>query len=197
MTTSVTTEIVDDTGTVVASDVAPLTVFPGRPETLRQRLFVAQPRLWSVDQPARVHVSHRRGQRRWRTRPRASTGFGIRTISVDAERGLRINGEPVDLRGACIHHDNGVLGSATIAGADERRVEKLKEAGFNAVRSAHQPMSRAMLAACDRLGMLVMDETFDMWTEPEDGGRLLAFVPRLVGGRRRRDGAQGPQPSRA
>ena len=80
---------------------------------------------------------------------------------------MRINGESVDLRGACIHHDNGVLGSATIARADERRVEKLKEAGFNAVRSAHQPMSRAMLAACDRVGMLVMDETFDMWTEPK------------------------------
>ena len=74
---------------------------------------------------------------------------------------------PIDLRGACIHHDNGVLGSATIARADERRVEKLKEAGFNAVRSAHHPMSRAMLAACDRVGMLVMDETFDMWTEPK------------------------------
>ena len=93
--------------------------------------------------------------------------FGIRTISVDAERGLRINGESVELRGACIHHDNGVIGSATIARADERRVEMLKEAGFNALRSAHHPMSRAMLAACDRLGMLVMDETFDMWTEPK------------------------------
>ena len=131
-TTSVTTEIVDDTGTVVASDVAPLTVFPGRPETLRQRLFVAQPRRWSVDQPARYAcrtvVASDHG-----ALDRASTEFGIRTISVDAERGLRINGEPVDLRGACIHHDNGVIGSATIGRADERRVEKLKEAGFNAV----------------------------------------------------------------
>ncbi len=105
-----------------------------------------------------------------------STTFGIRTIAVDAARGLRINGEPVELRGACIHHDNGVIGAATIARADERRVEILKEAGFNALRSAHHPMSREMLAACDRLGMLVMDEAFDMWTEQkneDDYGRVF------------------------
>ena len=166
VTTSVTTEIIDDSGTVVARDVGPLTVFPGRPETLRQRLFLPHPRQWSVDQPAlyacRTVVTGDDG-----ALDRTSTEFGIRTISVDAERGLRINGESIDLRGACIHHDNGVLGSATIARADERRVERLKEAGFNAVRSAHHPMSRAMLAACDRVGVLVMDETFDMWTEPK------------------------------
>ncbi len=164
--TRVTTEIVDDTGTVVASDVAPLTVFPGRTETLGQRLFVARPRRWSVDQPTlyrcRIVVDGDVGEL-----DRASTTFGIRTIELDPARGLRINGESVDLRGACIHHDNGVLGTATISRADERRVEKLKEAGFNALRSAHHPMSREMLAACDRIGMLVMDETFDVWTEPK------------------------------
>jgi beta-galactosidase len=80
------------------------------------------------------------------------------------------------LRGACIHHDNGVIGAATIARADERRVEILKEAGFNALRSAHHPMSGEMLAACDRIGMLVMDEAFDMWTEQkndDDYGRAF------------------------
>ena len=95
---------------------------------------------------------------------------------MDPQRGLRINGEPVELRGACIHHDNGVLGAATIARADERRVEILKEAGFNALRSAHHPMSGEMLAACDRLGMLVMDEAFDMWAEQkndDDYGRAF------------------------
>ncbi len=91
--------------------------------------------------------------------------FGIRTLSLDPERGLRINGEPVLLRGACVHSDNGVLGAATIDRADERRVQLLKAAGFNALRSAHNPMSRAMLDACDRYGVLVMDELTDMWTE--------------------------------
>ena len=66
-----------------------------------------------------------------------------------------------------MHHDNGPLGAATIGRAEERRVELLKEAGFNAIRSAHNPLSRPMLEACDRLGILVMDETFDMWTQPK------------------------------
>jgi beta-galactosidase len=91
--------------------------------------------------------------------------FGIRSLALDARHGLRINGESVLLRGACVHHDNGPLGAATIDRADERRVELLKAAGFNALRSAHNPMSRAMLDACDRLGMLVMDETFDVWAQ--------------------------------
>ena len=99
-----------------------------------------------------------------------STTFGIRSLALDPALGLRINGEPVLLRGACVHHDNGVLGAATIDRAEERRVERLRAAGFNAIRSAHNPMSKAMLSACDRLGMLVMDETFDMWlqTKSED-----------------------------
>ncbi len=96
-----------------------------------------------------------------------STSFGIRSLSVDPVRGLRINGEPTLLRGACVHHDNGPLGAATIDRAEERRVELLKAAGFNAIRSAHNPLSKAMLAACDRLGVLVMDETFDMWEQPK------------------------------
>ena len=141
-TTTVTTEIVDDDGTVVARDVAPLTMFPGRPETLRQRLLVAQPRRWSVDAADPVHVPHRRSQATVTSSTTSRPTFGIRTLAVDPRAGLRINGEPVELRGACIHHDNGVLGAATIARADERRVEMLKEAGFNALRSAHNPMSR-------------------------------------------------------
>jgi beta-galactosidase len=106
-----------------------------------------------------------------------TTRFGIRTIDVDAVRGLRINGEPLELRGACIHHDNGVIGAATIPRADERRVEILKQAGFNALRSAHHPTSREMLAACDRLGMLVMDEAFDMWTEQKNEDDYGRFFP--------------------
>ena len=90
--------------------------------------------------------------------------FGVRSLRLDPERGLRINGETVKLRGACVHHDNGVLGAATFARAEERRVQILKDAGFNAIRMSHHPMSKAMLDACDRLGVLVMDEAFDMWT---------------------------------
>ncbi|HEU5305949.1 MAG TPA: glycoside hydrolase family 2 TIM barrel-domain containing protein [Acidimicrobiia bacterium] len=174
-TTTVTTELLDGDGTVVARDTAPLTMFPGRTETLRQRLFVGQPRRWSVDAP-NLYTCRTRVESDSAVLDEEATRFGIRTIDVDAVRGLRINGEPVELRGACIHHDNGVIGAATIPRADERRVEIMKAAGYNALRSAHHPMSREMLAACDRLGMFVMDEAFDMWTEQkndDDYGRVF------------------------
>ena len=93
--------------------------------------------------------------------------FGIRTLSVNAKEGLKVNGESVKLRGACIHHDNGVIGVRTYRAAEYRRIRKLKEAGFNAIRSAHHPASRYMLDACDELGMYVMDETFDVWQIPK------------------------------
>ncbi|MCR2792738.1 DUF4982 domain-containing protein [Microbacterium sp. zg.Y625] len=88
---------------------------------------------------------------------------GLRTVQVDARRGLRINGEPVLLRGACVHHDSGILGAATFAASEYRRARLLKAAGFNAIRSSHNPLSRALLDACDELGLYVMDELTDVW----------------------------------
>ena len=90
--------------------------------------------------------------------------FGVRTVTVDPRKGLRINGEPVLLRGACIHSDNGPLGAAAIGRAEERRIELLKAAGFNAIRSAHNPASPRSSTRATGSGMLVMDEAFDMWT---------------------------------
>ncbi len=91
------------------------------------------------------------------------TVTGFRTLTVDAMHGLRVNGKTVKLRGACIHHDQGILGASTHYEYEYRRIRRLKEAGFNAVRSAHNPASKALLSACDRLGVYVMDEAFDMW----------------------------------
>ena len=88
--------------------------------------------------------------------------FGIRKITW-SNRGLFINGKETLLRGGCIHHDSGILGAATYAESEQRRVRILKENGFNAIRSSHNPASKALLDACDRYGMYVMDETFDMW----------------------------------
>ncbi|WP_044482102.1 glycoside hydrolase family 2 TIM barrel-domain containing protein [Paenibacillus antibioticophila] len=162
-TVRVLTEIVDQVGCVVASDTATLTTFAGEDATLRQRLYVRQPKLWSVEQP-NLYSCRTRVLKDNEQLDEEMNYFGIRSLSLDPEKGLSINGEVVKLRGACIHHDNGVIGAATIDRAEERRVEILKQAGFNALRSAHQPISKALLDACDRLGMLVMDESFDMWT---------------------------------
>ena len=93
----------------------------------------------------------------------ASVSFGVRTVEVDARRGLLLNGEPIKLYGGCVHHDNGIVGAASYAAAEERRVRILKAQGFNAIRCAHNPPSTAMLDVCDRLGMLVIDEIFDCW----------------------------------
>ena len=162
-TVMVDTRIANQDGELVAGDNAPVTVLPGESAVLRQRMLIREPRLWNMDAPhlydATVRVT---GGDAELDRDRVT--FGIRRLQLDTERGLRINGRTVKLRGACVHHDNGVLGSAAIRRAEERRVEILKAAGFNAIRSAHNPLSTAMLDTCDRLGMIVMDETFDMWT---------------------------------
>ncbi|PJM76885.1 glycoside hydrolase family 2 TIM barrel-domain containing protein [Bifidobacterium felsineum] len=89
--------------------------------------------------------------------------FGIRTLTCDAQHGLCINGKRVILNGGCVHHDNGILGAATLPQAEYRRARIMKDQGFNAIRSAHNPLSKAFLDACDELGLLVMDEAFDMW----------------------------------
>ena len=89
--------------------------------------------------------------------------FGIRLLEWNPQNGLTINGRREILRGACVHHDNGVLGACTYPEAEERRVRILKENGYNAIRSSHYPCSKDMLDACDRLGMLVMDEYVDVW----------------------------------
>jgi beta-galactosidase len=129
---------------------------------VEQTLEVISPTLWSLDSPnlysAEVEVVVARN-----TVDRVLTHFGIRKIEVDAENGFRLNGEMLKLKGGCVHHDNGPLGSATIDRAEERRVELLKANGYNAIRTSHNPPSPAFLDACDRLGMLVLDEAFDCW----------------------------------
>ncbi|MGP3968329.1 glycoside hydrolase family 2 TIM barrel-domain containing protein [Streptomyces sp. 6N223] len=165
-------EIRDATGAVVASsDRSRVTLLAGDTITTHQRAYVRQPSLWSVETPHLYHASVCLRDHGGNSGPldEASTHFGIRTVTADPIRGLRINGETIKLRGGAVHHDNGILGAADFADAAERRVRMLKAAGFNAVRSAHNPMSVAMLDACDRLGMLVMDELFDVWTVAKSG----------------------------
>lgn len=93
--------------------------------------------------------------------------FGIRKLCWNAKNGLTVNGQQVLLRGGCVHHDHGVLGACEYPDAEERRIRILKENGFNAVRISHNPASQIMLDVCDRLGMYVMNETFDGWYIPK------------------------------
>ena len=105
----------------------------------------------------------------------AETLFGIRTICADAIHGLRINGKTVKLKGGCLHHDNGLLGAVSLYETEARKVKKLKEIGFNAIRTAHNPPSAALIEACDRLGMYVFDEAFDAWGIAKRAGDYSQF----------------------
>ncbi|QIG39317.1 glycoside hydrolase family 2 protein [Microbacterium sp. 4R-513] len=163
--TRVEWSVVAPSGDEVAAGTAPVTVLPGEPATARVRLAVDEPALWSTDTPALYTLHTTLSGIDGTLLDTDETLFGIRTLQVDARHGLRVNGETVKLRGACVHHDNGPLGAATIGAAEDRRIRLLKAAGFNAIRSAHNPISRAMLDACDRHGVLVMDELTDVWTE--------------------------------
>ena len=120
-------------------------------------------RLWDIDSPNMYKIKVKTsfdGVEDFDESP-----FGVRTVNVDSKRGFMLNGKSVKLRGGCIHHDQGVLGSAVYPETEYRRVAKLKKAGFNAIRLSHNPQSPYLYEACDRLGMLVMDELFDYWTE--------------------------------
>lgn len=113
--------------------------------------------LWSADKPklyqAKVTVGN----------DEVIETFGIRTVELSVEEGLLINGKREILRGACIHHDNGMLGACAFPESEERKIRIMKDAGYNAIRSAHNPCSKALLEACDRIGMYVLDEYLDGW----------------------------------
>ena len=108
----------------------------------------------------------------------AETIFGIRTVTADAVHGLQVNGRTVKLKGGCIHHDNGLLGAVSLRDGEYRKLGLLKEAGFNAVRLAHNPGSRELLEACDRLGLYVFDEAFDAWGHSKQPGDYSQFFAR-------------------
>lgn len=160
-TVAIEAQIRDGSG-VVATERAPLTILPNETLPGHLRLHLERPVRWSPDDPHVYDVAVRilDGEE---ILDEADAHFGVRTLDLDPRKGLLVNGEVVNLRGCCIHHDNGIVGAATFEAAEERRLRILKEAGFNAIRSAHNPASRALLDACDRLGLFVMDEFSDVW----------------------------------
>lgn len=151
-------------GSVVAQDRSHVTMFTEAEEEVHQRICLMDAKLWDCDHPNLYQcvIKIYAGED---VLDEVQEHFGIRKLELDAEHGLRINGVQVKLRGTCIHHDNGIIGATTLEAAEERRCRQMKEAGFNSIRSAHHPMSKAMLNACDKYGMLVMDELTDMWTK--------------------------------
>jgi len=159
--------IVDAGGHEVRRTEAARTIAGKASLAVDQALTLDRPALWSPDAPNlyRLVQEVRLGGR---LADRRETGFGVRKVTFDAEHGLRINGKRYLLRGGAIHSDNYMLGGVQLPRADERKLELMKAAGYNAIRSAHNPASQGMLDAADRLGMVVIDEAFDAWTSPKN-----------------------------
>ena len=155
--------LLDADGNVAAESVMPVTVEEYTEREYLQKLYVDQPKLWDEEHPYlyTYQVVIKEGEN---VLDEEEGTFGIRKLQLDRKHGLRVNGKVVNLRGGCIHHDTGVTGTAEFAHTAEFRVRKLKEAGYNAIRSSHYPMSRRLLEACDKFGMYVMDEFSDVWT---------------------------------
>jgi len=156
------TRMLDPDGRTVATVSAPLDLAPKAEEQVTCNVTIPSPRLWSPETPA-LYRADTRVLVGLCPVDRVETPFGVRTIAISVARGFELNSRPLKLVGGSVHHDNGPLGAAAFDRAEERRVELLKAAGFNAVRTAHNPPSPAFLAACDRLGLLVMEEAFDGW----------------------------------
>ena len=166
-------ELTDGQGCVCVSADYPVLLHSGE-TPLRQTFYVEHPQLWDDETPYlyTCKLSIVAGDE---CLDSEMVVTGLRTLTVDGRQGLRVNGRTVKLRGACIHHDQGLLGASTYYEYEYRRVKRLKDAGFNAIRSAHNPASKALLSACDLLGVYVMDEVFDMWEKMKNYSDYALF----------------------
>ena len=139
----------------------------GSSKEVTQHIRVDALALWSPETP-NLYVASQTVTEGEKTLDEVTQTFGIRSIAYSAEKGFLLNGKPIKLYGGCLHHDNGPLGAAAYDRAEERKAELMKAAGFNAVRTSHNPPSEAFLAACDRIGLLVIDEAFDGWRDAKN-----------------------------
>jgi beta-galactosidase len=133
---------------------------------LSASVTIKEPSLWNTNHPD-LYKAQVRLMENGLTIDSYELMFGIRSITYSAEQGFLLNGDRVLMKGACMHHDNGLLGAAAFPDAEYRRVKMMKESGYNAIRTSHNPPSESFLKACDELGMLVIDESFDQWVEPK------------------------------
>jgi beta-galactosidase len=174
-----------DNNNILISRKQKIQINPNSNETAYIPITLDYPELWSVDNPnlyrlhARVTTLGTFGSHfvpsALSTSDEADVLFGIRTISADAKYGLRINNIPTKLKGGCLHHDNGPIGAGSFYDSELRKLKRMKEIGFNAIRTAHNPPSSALMEACDRLGMYVFSEAFDVWGMMKQPGDYSMF----------------------
>jgi beta-galactosidase len=172
---NVITTIFDKNGKISGEQKSNLALSAAGKNDIMQEIDILKPFLWSFDSPflykVKTEVYLLKDDKIFDLLDSTINQFGIRFFSVNTKDGFMLNGLPVKLKGGCMHHDNGPLGAAALPRAEERRVELMKSSGYNAIRCTHNPPSSEFLDACDRNGIIVIDEAFDMWKEeknPED-----------------------------
>jgi beta-galactosidase len=147
---------------VASTPPARLSIPGGARQTSAAGTHIDNPALWNLRRPDR-YMAVTTVEQQGKPVDRYETPFGVRTIKFDATKGFLLNGEHVRINGVCDHHDLGALGAALNTRALERQIELLKEMGANAIRTSHNPPAPELLELCDRMGVLVMDESFDCW----------------------------------
>lgn len=165
-TLTVKQELFDNEDQLVASSSDELKIENGSSGKINQVLTVKKPSLWSVDNPnlykLKTNVFNDQ-----ELMDKTTTKVGIRTLDFDSDKGFALNGDNMKVKGVCLHHDAGVLGSAVPEEVWKRRLMKLKELGVNAIRTSHNPQAPILYDLCDELGLLVLNEAFDEWEFPK------------------------------
>ena len=163
------TTILDPSGKEIKTTESKQTIPAGKSITIHQSVEITNPQRWDVNQPNLYRAISRIKSGNKRIDEQTNT-FGIRESKFVAATGYWLNGKNIKIQGVCLHHDAGALGAAVPESVWESRLKLLKEAGVNAIRTAHDPVAPEFLDVCDRLGFLVMDETFDTWTVAKPNG---------------------------
>ncbi|WP_394708103.1 sugar-binding domain-containing protein [uncultured Bacteroides sp.] len=154
--------ILNSKGVVVAKSVSAVKITAGKTQQIKQSIDLSQPELWTLENPYLykiVSVVSVGGK----VVDQYETPLGIRGFTFDVQKGFILNGVPTKIKGVCMHHDLGCLGAAVNVRAIERQLEILKSMGCNGIRCSHNPPAPELLNLCDRMGFVVMDESFDMW----------------------------------
>ncbi len=157
-----TTTVKDPSGKTIAQASLSVSIPENNSNTTRQTLEVDAPQLWEIGSPS-LYTAVTEVKSEGLLTDRYETTFGIRTFRWDEATGFYLNGEHTKVLGVCLHHDLGCLGTAVNRRAIERQLQIMKDMGVNAIRTSHNPPAPELLELCDRMGLLVQDEAFDMW----------------------------------
>lgn len=163
---AVLNELLDNNGVVVAKKTTKITLAAGTKNEIKSDLDVSEPKLWSITDPT-AYTLRTTVRQNNRVVDKSAVTTGFRTFTFDPNNGFALNGEPMKVKGVCLHHDSGVLGAEVYTEVWRRRLLTLRELGVNAIRTSHNPQASSLYALCDELGLLVMDEAFDEWEFPK------------------------------